>query len=71
MNVMRRRLLRLAGVGAATVALSKLAFAFDSETGAELQLAMGPTSAAQTPGGTGAPPDPNRHTMHISWQALP
>jgi hypothetical protein len=57
MNVTRRRVLRSLGLGAAAVALPKLAFAFDSGTGAQLKLAMGPTSAAQKPGGPVPHPD--------------
>jgi hypothetical protein len=58
MNVRRRRILRLVGIGAAMLALPKGAVAFDPDPKAQLQLAMGPTSAAQKPGGSTVPASP-------------
>jgi hypothetical protein len=54
MNLMRRRMLQFVGF-AATIGLAALALARDPEGGAELKLAMGPTSAAQKPGGPARP----------------
>jgi hypothetical protein len=60
MNVMRRHVLRLAGIGAVAIAVPRLASAFDSATGASLKLAMGPVSAPQKSSGATAAPD---HTV--------
>jgi hypothetical protein len=58
MHIIRRRVLRLMGLAAAAITFPKLALAVDSGTGAELKLAMGPTSAAQKPGGPVPRPAP-------------
>jgi hypothetical protein len=47
MNIMGRQVLRLIGIGAVAIAIPRSAPAFDSESGAAVKLAMGPTSAAQ------------------------
>jgi hypothetical protein len=61
MNVIRRRVLRLVGVGAATIVFHKHALGLDAEAGAEIKLVMGPTSAAPKPGGAGGSgPPPNQ-----------
>jgi hypothetical protein len=54
MDIMRRRMLQLVGMGAVTIASPRLSSALDAETGGTFKTAMGPTSAAQKPGGTGA-----------------
>jgi hypothetical protein len=46
-DIIGRRVLRLVAIGAAAIAIPHLASAFDSESGAALKLAMGPTSAVQ------------------------
>ena len=46
-NIIGRRVLRLVGIAAIAVSIPQLALAFDSGSGAEFKLAMGPTSAAQ------------------------
>ena len=51
MDIMRRAVLRLAGIGAITIAAPQLASGLDPERSPALKLAMGPTSAAQKPGG--------------------
>ena len=51
MNVMRRRVLQLAGIAAITIAIPLSAWAIDYGTIGAVKLAMGPTSAAQKPGG--------------------
>jgi hypothetical protein len=48
MKIMRRRLLPLIGIGVATVASPMMASA-----GGRFEIAMGETSAAQKPGGSG------------------
>ena len=54
MDIMRRRMLQLVGFGVVTIASPKPSSALDAETGGVFKTAMGPTSAAQKPGGTGA-----------------
>jgi hypothetical protein len=54
MDIMRRRMLQLVGFGAVAIASPELSSALDAETGGAFKTAMGPTSAAQKPGGTGA-----------------
>jgi hypothetical protein len=49
MKIMRRRLLQLIGIGVATVASPMMA-----SGGGGFKIAMGETSAAQKPGGSGA-----------------
>jgi hypothetical protein len=49
MKIMRRRLLQLIGIGVATIASPMMASA-----GGGFKIAMGPTSAAQKPGRSGA-----------------
>jgi hypothetical protein len=46
MNIMGRRVLRLAGIGVIAIAIPQLALASDSGSGATFKVAMGPTSAA-------------------------
>jgi hypothetical protein len=53
MDLMRRQLLRLSGIGAIIVAIPRLASATDAETNGPFKLAMGPVSA---PLKTGGPP---------------
>jgi hypothetical protein len=53
MNPMRRRVLQLVGIAAVTIASLHLASALDAETAGGFKTAMGPTSAAQKPGGHG------------------
>jgi hypothetical protein len=47
MNIMSRCALRLIGIGALAIAFPQFGSASDSENGAPIRLAMGPTSAAQ------------------------
>jgi hypothetical protein len=51
MNIMRRRVLQLVGIGAVTIASPMLASAVDAETGGVYRTAMGPVSAPLKPGG--------------------
>jgi hypothetical protein len=51
MNIMRRRVLQLVGIGAITIASPMLASAVDAETGGVYRTAMGPVSAPLKPGG--------------------
>ena len=51
MNIMRRRVLQLVGIGAVTIASPTLASALDAETGGVYRTAMGPVSAPLKPGG--------------------
>ena len=70
MNIVpRRRVVRLAAIGAFAMALPLVASAHDLENGATFQLAMGPMSAAQTNQGTSVKSDdamtkPHHHTRH-------
>lgn len=57
MNVMRRHVLRLVGIGAVTIAVLQLASAFGAESGAAFKLAMGQLSAPQKRGGPPTAPD--------------
>jgi hypothetical protein len=47
MKIICRRVLLLVGLGAIAIAIPQLVSALDSDGGAALKLAMGPTSAAQ------------------------
>ena len=58
MDIMRRQLLRLSGIGAVIIAVPQLSSATDSETGGAFKLAMGPVSAAQKKSGADQPKDP-------------
>jgi hypothetical protein len=51
MNIMRRRVLQLVGIGAVTIASPTLASALDAEAGGVYRTAMGPVSAPLKPGG--------------------
>jgi hypothetical protein len=51
MNVMRRRMLRLIGIGMATIASPMIASALEAQAGGAFKMAMGPVSAPQKPGG--------------------
>jgi hypothetical protein len=69
MNIVPRRVVRLAAIAAFAVACPQLASASDSTSGATFQLAMGPMSAAQKNQGTSATSDdvpvkPHRHIKH-------
>jgi hypothetical protein len=73
MNIMGRDVLRLMGIGAVAIAIPELASAFDSENGAALKLAMGPTSAAlknqspsKTSDNTGTNPKPHYRSKRMS-----
>jgi hypothetical protein len=54
MDFMRRRMLRLVGIGALTIATPTLASALDAESGGAYRIAMGPVSAPMKPGGAPA-----------------
>jgi hypothetical protein len=60
MDIMRRQLLRLSGIGAIIMAIPQLASATDSETDGAFKLAMGPVSA---PLKTGGPPSAPGNTI--------
>jgi hypothetical protein len=51
MNVMRRRVLQLVGIGVAMIACPIVASALDAQTGGAFKMAMGPVSAPLKPGG--------------------
>jgi hypothetical protein len=51
MNVMRRRVLQLVGIGVAMIACPIIASALDAGTGDLFKMAMGPVSAPLKPGG--------------------
>jgi hypothetical protein len=54
MDDMRRRALRLIGIGIVTIASPKLSSALDAETDGAFKTAMGPVSAPLKPGGPAA-----------------
>jgi hypothetical protein len=54
MKVMRRRVLQLVGIGVATIASPMIASALEAQTGGVFEMAMGPVSAPQKPGGSPA-----------------
>lgn len=56
MDMMRRQLLRLSGIGAVIMAIPQLASATDSETDGTFKLAMGPVSAPLKMGGPPSAP---------------
>jgi hypothetical protein len=51
MNVMRRRMLQLVGIGIATIASPMIASALEAQAGGAFKMAMGPVSAPQKPAG--------------------
>ena len=57
MDIMRRQLLRLSGIGAVIIAVPQLSSATDAETGGAFKLAMGPVSAPQKRGGPPSAPE--------------
>jgi hypothetical protein len=61
MNVARRRVLEWVGFGALAVAVPGFAWARASDGAGEMQLAMGPVSAAQLPGGKVPAPNATAH----------
>jgi hypothetical protein len=69
MNIVRRHVVRLVAICAFATTIPQLASATDSSSGATLQLAMGPMSAAQKNQGNVAKPhdataEPRRHSRH-------
>jgi len=47
MDMMRRQLLRMVGIGSVAIAIPRLAWSSEPGSGAAFKLAMGPMSAAQ------------------------
>jgi hypothetical protein len=69
MNIVPRRVARLAAIGAFALGCSQLASATESTSGAAIRLAMGPMSAAQKNQGTPGKSDevtaePRHHAKH-------
>jgi hypothetical protein len=72
MDDMRRRTLRLLGIGIVTTASLQLSSALAAETGGAFKTAMGPVSAPMKPGGpaansaatTGTPPQSAHPNLH-------
>ena len=69
MNLVPRRVVKLAAICALATALPQLASASGSENGASFRVAMGPMSAAQknqgTPGGSDqVAAEPRHHAKH-------
>ena len=71
MNVMRRHVLRLVGIGTVAIAVPQLASAFGSATGASLKLAMGPVSAPAkvNPARRRRLTTPSQRARHLSGHA--